>query len=177
MLLKGIPFLRQEQIVFPEGTLSLEQSRLLDLQKLLEQEGFIDPELPLLANHRCFNHLKGKILALFAPGTKLQPESEILALDYLLGDNLFLSRFLSFYHRTFESVPRILLEGDKFVAILGLNLQLTCEKGQSSVESLSFVSSKHITVCSCDICETVRMLLGYQKQGHDLDKGKNVFVH
>lgn len=177
MLLHGIPFLRQNQVVFPEGTLSLEQIRLLDLQKLLGQEGFIDSELPLQANHRAFNHVKGKILAFFAPGTKLKPESEILALDYLLEGQLFLSRFLYFYQRSLESVPRIFLEGDKFIAILGLNLQLTCEKGRGSVESLSFVSSKHITVCSCDLCETVRMLFGCQKQGHDSDKGKNVFVH
>lgn len=163
-MLKGIPFLNGGQIVFPEGSLSLENARLKDVQDLLGHEGYFDQTLPPQANHRCFTHARGTLITLFEHDVMLTPAAAVQAIDYRLDVGLHLSRLLTFYQRRFEALPRIILEDKTFLAIFSLNLQLTCREDNNLVETLSFVSSKHISVCTCPVCEVIRKLMSRHEQ-------------
>src|SRR5690606_18450634 len=95
-VLKDIPFLSESQIVFSEGSLNLENTRLKDVQIMLGNEGYFDKTLPPKANHRCFTHARGTLITLFDHDVKLTPEAEVQAFDYRLDVGLHLSRLLTF---------------------------------------------------------------------------------
>jgi hypothetical protein len=158
MIYGGVPFLREELIVFPEGQFDLNDCTLASLENLFKL-----PYPNSKNNYRTFGHSDGELIAFFHPAEQITKASKVLAMDYLPKTRLKLSRFVSFYKK-YTRPPRCVLslpdENNvvrSVMAVFSLNLQLICTLDEESiVETISFLSTNHVLTCGCSTCGIIR---------------------
>ena len=156
-----IPFLREGKIFFPEGKFDLENGTLQEMEELLGFGSYIDSELPAGKKIRSFNYPLGKVSVYFHPDEQVNPLSNVLAVDFFPRAAIYLFRFFSFYHQDRRQTPCIPIEDEaeeKYLAVFSPNLLFSFCRKQEVVETISFLSTKHVTTCQCEICGVIRQV-------------------
>lgn len=166
MIFGGIPFLREKQIVFPEGEFNLDCGTLSDLINLLGQP--IAQSDPKSAERHCtFENADGTLYAFFHPASEISPTNLVLAIDYLPDKKMYLSRYAYAYSRDVNSLPYVPALPDEksrvrnYMVIFSLNLHMICIKSGDLlvVETISFLSTNHVLTCECTTCTLIRNVM------------------
>jgi hypothetical protein len=162
MILRRNPFLREKQIVFPEGSFDLENGILGDLEKMFKPAVINPNQLPE-DNHRTFYLSAGNLRVFFYPGEQVNKSSQVLSMDFEPDEKLLLSRFAGFYQRNLKKLPIFagLPDGKNtikyFLVVFSLNLQFVCTRDEELiVETISFLSTNHVLTCTCSTCGIIR---------------------
>lgn len=156
-----IPFLCEGKIFFPDGKFDLENGTLQDMEKLLGCSPYIDCDFPADKKIRSFNYPLGKVCVYFHPDERVNPQSKVLAVDFFPRNAIYLFRFFSFYHQDRQKTYYIEIEEEmekKYLAVFSRNLLICFCQDQEVVERISFISTKHVITCQCEICEKIRQV-------------------
>jgi thiol-disulfide isomerase/thioredoxin len=156
-----IPFLLEGKIFFPEGEFDLENGTLQEMEKLLGCGSYIDCELPAGKKIRSFDYPAGKVSVYFHPDEQVNSQSNVVAVDFFPSDVVFLFQFFGFYEQDCRQTPCIPIEDEteeKYLAVFSPNLLFCFCRDQDVVETISFLSTKHVTTCQCEICGVIRQV-------------------
>jgi hypothetical protein len=84
-----------------------------------------------------------------------------MAVDFFPSDVVFLFQFFGFYEQDCRQTPCIPIEDEseeKYLAVFSSNLLFCFCPDQAVVETISFLSTKHVTTCQCEICGVIRQV-------------------